>query len=99
MPGQKPVKSAAWRWFKEELARRLGSDEVATLWAELQRRRRLEYDDTRRKRVERELRYYEALLAERTAQGRATARIEQAIARRRRWLGVSFDAQEDNHET
>lgn len=91
---RKVIKSESWRWFKDELARLLGDDEAQALFAELTRRRRLEYNETQRRHAERELRYYEAELAERRAQGRPTMRIELAIARRRQLLGLDETSNE-----
>jgi hypothetical protein len=83
MPGSKPIKSAAWAWFRAELVRLLGADQAAALWAELARRRKDESTERRRKGARSDIAYYEELLAERRRQGRATKRIEGIIERRR----------------
>jgi len=86
MPGVKPIKSPAWRWFKAELVRLLGEDQAAALWAELAERRKAEMTAGQRKQAVRDIAYYEELLAERRAEGRPTKRIEQILARRRALL-------------
>jgi len=91
MPGQKPIKSDSWAWFKAELDRLLGSDQAAALWDELTRRRRMESDAKQRKRAAREVAYFEQHLADAKAAGRATARIEACLARWRRIAESSDD--------
>jgi chromatin segregation and condensation protein Rec8/ScpA/Scc1 (kleisin family) len=87
MPGQKPIKSASWAWFRAELVRRLGEDEAAALFAELTERRRAERTTEQRKRAAGEIAYFETQLVELREQGRPTRRVENAIARRRELLG------------
>lgn len=76
-------KSEAWDWFKAELAKRLGPDEAAALFAELARRRAVEEE---RRRAPERIAYWEAQLNEYRAQGRGTKRLEQSIARARALL-------------
>ena len=91
MPGQKTIKSDSWAWFRAELVRRLGQDEADALWTELSRRRRVEQTVAQRKRAARQVAFFESQLTERQAQGRATARIEQSLAR---WRALLEDTTE-----
>lgn len=63
MPGQKPIKSPAWAWFKAELERRLGKAEADALWAELAERRAQERIVNERRRAPRAIAELEARLS------------------------------------
>ena len=80
MPGTKPVKSASWQWFHDELRRRLGDADYAALFAELTRRRKAEQTAKQRKIAAREIAYCEAQRDQKVALGRPTKRIEASIA-------------------
>ena len=86
MPGQKPIKSDSWAWFKAELDRLLGPDQAAALWDELTRRRRLESQAKQRKWAKHRAAYFERMLADAKAAGRATARIAATLAR---WRAIA----------
>lgn len=81
MPGQKSIKSASWSWFRAELERRLGKVEADALWAELAERRAQERIANERRRAPRAIAELEARLCAAQAAGKATARIEQQLAR------------------
>src|SRR5438094_132754 len=87
MPGIKPIKSDSWRWFRAELDRLLGPAQAAALFAELTRRRHLEYQAEQRRRAAKELPILVSARDEAQAAGKGTARLEQMIERRRELLG------------
>lgn len=47
---------SAWDWLKEEIARQLGDETAAALWAEYRARARLDLEAARRKQQQRRAR-------------------------------------------
>lgn len=88
MPGQKPTRTDSWAWFKAELERRLGKEQAAALWAELNERRAQERIAKERRRAPRMIaELTERIRAARQAGG-ATARLEKQLAR---WRALIAD--------
>lgn len=81
MPGQKPIKSPAWAWFRAELERRLGKAEADALWAELAERRVQERIAKDRARAPQMIANLEAQIASRREAGQSVARLERQLAR------------------
>lgn len=86
MPGQKPIKSPAWSWFKTELERRLGKEQADALWAELSERRAQERIAKDRERAPQMIADLEERIASRREAGQSVARLEQQLARWRALL-------------
>jgi hypothetical protein len=87
MPGQKPIKSSSWEWFKTELEHRLGKAEADALWAELSERRAQERIANERTRAPQMIADLEARIAAARGAGKPTLRLEQQLRRWRALLG------------